>query len=284
MNGSAVISPSEFVLFNQSGYLHQYMDQKLNNALQVPMTEILGNRFTQISKQNGNLIKFSSGHYQVVLNPFAFMNSNGGYDPNFREWLMEIDINKGVSCVSDFKAPFGEVFKDSQTVTLTNGVYNSSRDEYWLQFALSDSIYQFKSCQVVQKQLLKSKEDHIFLPDIVRKQGRNTRWNPNPKSYKNLHLLYDEKTQHYLRLVQLPQDISEEDLLAMDLREASKNPIDYQLLVYDEDWKFLKVFQFSVLGSNSFESVFVDNGLLYLNQFDQELEDEYVLISYDLSK
>lgn len=284
MNGSAVISPGEFILFNQSGYFHQYLDGKLNHAQQVPLNEILNNRFTQISKQSGNLIKTSTGSYQVILNPFDFMNSNGGYDPDFRSWLLEIDREQGVGCVADFKAPFDEAFKDSQTVTLTNGVYNPNRDEYWLQFALSDSIYQFKSCQIVQKKLLNSIENHTYLPDLVQKQGRNTRWNPNPKSHKNIHLLYDEKSRHYLRLVQLPQSISEEDILVMDLRETSKIPKDYQLLVYDENWQLLKVFQFSVSGGGSLESVFVDNGLLYLNQFEQESEDEYVLISYDLNK
>lgn len=283
MNGAAIISASEYAVFNQNGEFHSYENGNLSQALQVNLSEITGGKFTQISKETGNLIKTGEGKYQVVLNPFDLMNPNGGFETTFSAWIIQMDTEKGVRCVSDFKSPYDESFYDSPSATLSLGAKNFDRDEYWYMFALSDSIYRIEDCKIVQRLKLDNLGDNSYHPDLVTRNGRNAQWNANPKSHRNIKLFYDKKTNQYFRIVKLPNKLDEDEVMAMDVRTISKMKADYQILIYDFQWDLNFVINFTVPVGNNLESCFMHEGILYLNQPDQENEDEYVLIKYDLS-
>ncbi|MCH7402686.1 hypothetical protein ACFOUP_05175 [Belliella kenyensis] len=282
MNGSFVHSPNTFTLFNQTGYLHQYHEGELIHKQKIPLDEILNFRFTQISKKTGNLIFTPSNSLQVFLNPFELMTASGGFDPDFRSWVLEIDKNTGIKCISDFKAPFDESFHDSPSVTLTTGVVNIETNDYWFMFALSDSIYQVQNCKIINKKKLVTSEPFNYYPDLVKRNGMNAQWNPNPRSYQNLKLFYDEKSSKFYRLVQTPTQINEDELQSLDIRMASKIKQTYKILVYDLSWKLEGELKFTYPEGTSLESCFVDNGFLYLNHPEQNNEDEYILTKYSL--
>jgi len=283
MNGAAIINTGEYAVFNQTGQFHSYVNGKLTQAIQINLSEITKDKFTQISKETGNIIKTGSSNYQVVLNPFDLMNANGGFDTEFGAWVFQIDLEKGISCISEFRSPFDESFHDSPSATLSMGTKNTDRDEYWYMFALSDSVYQIKDCKIVEKHRLEAIENKTYYPDLVTRNGRSAQWNPNPKNHINVKLLYDNKTSSYLRVVQLPKDISEEKLKAMDVRKSSNKEADYQIMIYDLRWGLKAKLNFTVPEGNNMESCFVHEGIFYLNQPDQVNEDEYMLVKYDLT-
>ncbi|MBS9524738.1 hypothetical protein KIH41_15830 [Litoribacter ruber] len=284
MNGTAMISPAEYVAFNQIGQFHSYVNGRLNRDIHINLSEITQHKFTQISKGTGNLTKLSTGKYQVVLNPFDIMDPNGGFDTEFSAWVFQIDLEKGISCVSNFNSPYDESFHDSPSATLTLGTRNHAQDEYWFMYALSDSVYRIEDCKIVQNHKLDSGNEVIYYPDVVTRNGRNTQWNSNPKNHKNIKLFYDNKTSTFLRVLELPKKINEEDLKAMDVRKASKLKSDYQILIYDQQWNLGAILNFTIPEGNNLESCFVHEGIFYLNQPNQENEDEYVLMKFDLTK
>lgn len=110
----------------------------------------------------------------------------------------------------------------------------------------------------------------------------SAQWNPNPKSHRNIKLLYDNNIEKYLRIVGLPKNLSEDELQAMDVRNSSKLEKDYQILIYDRNWTLEAILDFKIPDDNSLESCFVDDGIFYMNQPNQKSEDEYVLIKHDL--
>ncbi|WP_143961702.1 hypothetical protein [Litoribacter populi] len=284
MSGTAITPAGEYVVFNQIGQFHSYANGSLNRNIQINLSKITKDKFTQISKGIGNLTKLGTGNYQVVLNPFDMMDPNGGFDTGFSAWVFQIDIENGISCVSDFFSPFDESFHDSPSATLTLGAINTDQEEYWFMFALSDSVYRIEDCKIVQKQKLNSLKESTYYPDVVTRNGRSAQWNPNPKNHKNIKLFYDSKTSTYFRVVELPKKISEEDIKAIELRTASKMKSDYQILIYDQQWNLGSILNFTVPEENHLESCFVHEGIFYLNQPNQNNEDEYVLIKYDLTK
>jgi len=283
MNGAAVVSTSEYAVFNQIGQFHSYVSGNLNGAVQINLSDITQDKFTQISKETGNLTKTPAGNYQVVLNPFDLMDQNGGFDTEFKAWILQIDMKKGISCISDFRSPFDESFHDSPTATLSLGTINTDREEYWYMFALSDSVYRIEDCKIVQKHKLKAVEDISYFPDVVTRNGRSAQWKPNPKNHRNIKLFYDDRTSSYLRVVELPKKLSEEEVREMDIRTSFKMEKDYQILIYDLQWDLNAVLNFTIPEGNDLESCFVHGGVFYLNQPDQDNEDEYVLMLYDLT-
>lgn len=281
MNGSSVLSSSTYAVFNQSGYFHLYENGKLHHSQKIPISKISKDRFIQISKESGNLIQTGKGTYQIIFNPFELMTAKGGFDTEFRSWIMELDLENGIQCISDFKSPFDESYSDSPTATLSLGVENTQNQEFWYMFASSDSIFQIQDCNVVQKFKLNG-QNFTYFPDLVKRNGRSAQWNPNPKSHRNIKLLYDNNIEKYLRIVGLPKNLSEDELQAMDVRNSSKLEKDYQILIYDRNWTLEAILNFKIPDDNSLESCFVDDGIFYMNQPNQKSEDEYVLIKHDL--
>jgi hypothetical protein len=278
-----VFDDNEFVAVSSQGNVKQYIDGMQVKEMNLDWTDYQERMLIQMSDQGSNFRKIDSNRYQLINNPFDIFDEDKSVDLNYRKWVVEFDLEKGWVCASDFTAPLGEEFSHSASASSVITVYNDQRDEFYLIFAPSDTLFQIQNCKVIRKIALKSNTEFKFLPGIFEQNGKNKKWRNNPESASNSALLFDSVNQLYVRNVVVKTEETQPEITDIRKRQGL-NKRTHLILIYDLDWKLKAELEISYDVGQTGGQMISSNGWILISKPEQKSEDEYEFYRIDLSQ
>ncbi len=284
-NGIAfqVFDGNEFVAVSSQGNVKQYIDGELVKELDLDWTEYQSRMIFQMSDFSDNFLKIGSDRYQLINNPFDIFDEKKNVDLNYKKWLVEFDLDDGWICASDFSAPLGEEFSNSTSASSISSVYNSLEDEFYLIFAPSDTLFQIKNCQVVEKFPLQSKTELKYSPGLFEQNGKKKTWRNNPESASNSGLLFDSVNQLYIRKVLVKSEETQPEITDTRKRRGL-NKNTYLFMVYDLDWNLKAELKTIYEPGQILSQVVSPQGGILVSKPEQASEDKYEFYKIDLSR
>ncbi len=272
----------EFVAISSLGNVKKYVDGEQQAEIDLEWSDYEELYLIQMSDQKDNFRKIGEGHYLVTNNPVSPFAENY-VDVNYGKWIAEFDLQNGWICTSDFTSGLGEEYSNSSSAAHLVSVYNSDRDEYYVMFSPSDSLYQIKNCEVVKKLKLTSQTKLDYLPGIYEKNGGRKSWRGNPKSAANVALTYDPWNGLYLRMIKVLTEESQPEVTDIKLR-AGLNKNTYKLVVYNLDWELVSELGIIYDVGQSYGGILATRDGLLVTKPEQTSEDEYEFYKIDLSQ
>ena len=269
---------------NSTGNTNIYFKDTLMTTFRREMDSFANGRYIYLGDARNSFHSLPSGNFELTFNPFEFMairEGRDGLDLSFTSWIGEFDRNGKVICESDFLAPYDKSFGES-----TQGgklVRMVEEGESWAMFPYSDSLYQIKNCEVIQRLKLNSLSSIYYFPEKYEGNKNSGRWVKPEDGASNLYLIKDVSTGLFIRFIHLREKRNETDKVDLHQKMVSKE-VTYLMLIYDEDWKLLAELEQVYYPGTKFENLFSTSEGLFINKPEQKSEDEYEFYKIDLSQ
>jgi hypothetical protein len=278
-----VFDGNEFIAVSSQGNVKKYISGVEVKEMSLDWTDYQEKMLIQMSDTNDNFIKIDSNRYQLFNNPFDIFNDEKSVDLDYREWVVEFDLEEGWVCASDLKAPLGEEFSNSTSASHLKSVYNGNLNQFYLMFAPSDTLYQIQNCKVLRKIALESVTEFKYLPGLYEQNGRNKNWKNNPTSAGNTSLNYDSNNELYIRMVLMKTEETQPEI--KDIRERTGlNKSTFILLVYDLGWRLKAELELFYDAGQSSGNIIASKEGIFITKTEQKSEDEYEFYKIDLSR
>lgn len=230
---------------------------------------VLENEWLQIGQNPSNSMKFFDPKERLMKAEFPL---------GFNTWLSQINVKTGEVRHSDFFIPGGyEKFQNDVTATYLMGAFDSKREDYYLAWPYSDTIYHLKGLKLEKKFMPVSSVGYNFIPSEVIPWGETyTVWALPKEASEHVFLLYDQSKDLFVRLSKTHESGAGETKF-----ERTKH---YVLSVYSGEWESLGDYFFDFQGELDVENWFLTSKGLFINKPEQPNEDEYEFYSIDLSR
>lgn len=277
-------SKGRLLVTNSSGFTNVYEGDSLIKSYKRDMDSYDTMRYLY-SNDSRNAIHFlDNGNYELTFNPFEFMafrDGRDGLDLDFISWVGEMDVDGNWHCQSNFKAPYDESYsQSSQGGKLIRMVGNG---DSWLMFPYSDSLYQIKNCQVINRIKLNSVTPLIYQPEKYEGDRNSGSWVWPEEAPSNLYLIDDISTDLYIRWIRLKEKRNKPEV--QDPRKRMfTDERTYLMLIYDSEWNLKGELKMVYPIGTRFENLFSTSEGLFINKPEQTSEDEYEFYKIDLSK
>ncbi len=278
-----VFDGNEFIAVSSQGNVKKYINGEEVKGMSLDWTNYQEKMLIQMSDTDDNFLKIDSNRYQLFNNPFDIFNDEKSVDLDYREWVVEFDLEEGWVCASDFKAPLGEEFSNSTSASHMKSVYNGDLNEFYLMFSPSDTLYQIHNCNVLRKIGLESVTEFKYLPGLFEQNGRNRNWRGNPASAGNASLNYDSHNQLYIRMVLAKTEETQPEITGIRER-TGLNKFTFLILVYDLEWKLKAELELFYDAGQSSGNIIVSKEGFFIPKPEQESEDAYEFYKIDLSR
>lgn len=223
----------------------------------------------QIGQNPSNSMKFFDPKERLMKSEFPL---------DFKTWLSQINVQTGEVRHSDFFIPSGyEKFQNDVSSTYLMGTFDSRRQDYFLAWPYSDTIYHLKDLKLVKKFKPASGLDYNFMPSEVIPWGETaTVWALPKEASAHVFLLYDQSNDLFVQLSK-----THESGVGEVRFERTKH---YVLSVFSGEWEALGNYFFDFDGEMDVENWFLTSKGLLINRPEQPNEDDYKFYRIDLSK
>ena len=269
---------------NTTGNTNIYKHDSLFTQFVLDMSDLESNSVFSFPMSGNALHQVSENQYELTFDPFDFMAyrmGKEGFDLDFSSWILKFDDQGNWICKTDFKAPYDESYANSSQASEMVRMVENERS--WAIFSYSDSLYQIKDCQVVDKKKLESITPISYFPDKYIGNKNQGSWEIPENGGINYRLIHDISTGFYIRMTQIERrksDPNESDpRKRMYLDENT-----YLLLIYDSEWNLLGELKAVYPQGTRFENLFSTSEGLFINKPEQASEDEYEFYKIDLSQ
>lgn len=275
---------STLVATNTTGNAIVYKNKSVSAQFRLDMNDLESNTFFSFPMSGNALHQVSNDEYELTFNPFDFMAhrmGKNGFDLNFTSWILKFDDQGNWLCKTDFKAPYDETFANSsQASAMVRMVENGNS---WAMFSYSDSLYQIKDCQIIERRKLQSMTKITYSPDKYVGNKNQGTWEIPDNGGLNLRLVHDIPSGLHIRMTNIERRKSNSD--EKDPRKRMYlDENTYLLLIYDSEWNLLGELKAVYPQGTRFENLFSTSEGLFINKPDQESEDEYGFYKIDLSR
>lgn len=196
---------------------------------------------------------------------------------DFNRWLTRVNLKTGQVAYSDFEAPGGYAqFRHDLTSTYLMGAYDTKREQYYLGWPYSDSLYRLVDLELSEKFSPKTDNSFRYKPSEVQRSGRFMVWNQPKEASSHIFLLYYDSNDLFLRASKTHESGEGETKFS-----RTKH---YVLAVFSGEWECLGEYFFDFEGELDLENWFLTGGRLFINKPEQPNEDHYEFYRLDLSK
>ncbi|GMQ30395.1 hypothetical protein [Algoriphagus confluentis] len=269
---------------NSIGMTNYYQNEKLVYSFKRDIESYEPKGYLYFPDNRNALHQISENQFEITFNPYNFMGfreGKDGLDLDFVSWVGSYDQEGNLLCKSNFKAPYDESFKNSSLGGKLLRLVDQEKS--WLMFPYSDSLYQIKNCEIINRLKLDSKTLIQYFPEKIEGNSRSARWIRPENGALNTHLLYDINSNNYVRMIHLKEKRSQPEVTD-ERKRLLMDEVTYLLLVYDPDWKLKAEFEITYPSGTRFENLFSTSQGLFINKPEQKSEDEYEFYKIDLSQ
>ncbi len=284
--------PHEAKAFNESiilatntlGNANIYKHDSLVQSFRLDMSDLESNTFFSFPMSGNALHQIAPSQYELSFNPFdamAHRMGKDGFDLNFSTWVLKFDENGNMLCKTDFKAPYDESYVNSSIASAMVRMVENGNS--WLMFSFSDSLFQIKDCEVVNRLKLESITPLTYLPDKYEGNKNRGAWKLEENGSMNSHLVHDISSGLNVRLTLVKHRESDPEI--SDPRQRMYlDENTYLLLIYDSKWQLRGELEILYPSGTRFENLFSTSEGLFINKPEQKSEDEYEFYKIDLSR
>ncbi|MEP0711657.1 hypothetical protein [Algoriphagus sp.] len=271
------------VASNHTGNTNIYKGDSVFNSFQLDMSHLDENGYFSFPMSGNALHQVAEGEYELTFDPFNFMSfrtDEDGFDLSFGAWIATFDEQGNWLCKTDFKAPYDESYENSsQASSMVRMVENGNS---WGMFSYSDSLYQIKDCQVIQRLKLTSVTPITYHPEEFIGNKNSGSWERPEDGSINYRLIHDQTIGMNVRMTLVKQVKGDPEI--KDPRQRMYlDENTYLLLVYDSAWELRGELEIVYPQGTRFENIFSTSEGLFINKPEQKSEDEYEFWKVDLS-
>lgn len=269
---------------NSTGITNIYRDERLSNTFTRDIQTYEPKGYLYFPDNRNALHQIAPNQFEITFNPFnpmGFLEGKDGLDLEFGSWIGVFDDEGNWICKSNFKAPYEDTYRNSSVGGKV--VRMVDKENSWLMFPYSDSLYQIQNCEIIRRLKLESKSRVQYLPEKFEGDANSGTWIRPEDGALNSQLLRDLSSNTYVRLVRWKEKRNQPEIT--DIRQRLfLDEVTYLLLVYDLNWKLKAELEMVYTAGSRFENLFATSQGLFINKPEQNSEDEYEFLKIDLSR